>query len=438
MEINFDKQQKNLGVIKISVNKTDFQPRVDQKIKEYSKTANFKGFRPGKVPPGLIRKMYGNALIVEEINRLVSEKLDTYLKNSDLQFLGEPIPIQKDKSFDWENEEPFEFEYEVGFAEPFKIVLDKKFKIYKYSVKINDEVINDTVENLQRQFGEVEQTDIANEKDTLTGQVTSKDRVIKESLNIDLRNAKKATLEKLIGIRIGEEVQINLKKGFKNEIVIKNQLKFDEEEFKKLEKIKFKVEVINHYKLAPIDQNLFDKTFGKDRVKDESSFREKLKATVTENYSNEEEQFFNHQIREKLIKNSKISIPDDFLKKWLEKSSNVTTPEFLDSRYNLYAKDLKWSLIQDLIIKNKEIKIEHNDIVSEARILIKKQLVNLNIENQENDQIDAYANSYLQDENSENYIKVFNQVRSNKVFNFIKGEISIKEREVSLDEFRKL
>ncbi|MEM6736054.1 MAG: trigger factor [Bacteroidota bacterium] len=438
MEINFDKQQKNLGIIKISVIRTDFQPTVDQKIKEYSKTANIKGFRPGKVPPGLVRKMYGSALIIEEINKLVSEKLDSYLKKSDTRFLGEPVPIRNDKSFDWETQEQFEFEYEVGFAEPFTITIDKKFKVHKYSIQINDEVIDYTIENFQRRFGEVEYTDIVSEKDTLLGKVTFKDGVINKKLSIDLRDVEKATLKKFVGLKIGEEVQIDLKKGFKNEAIIKNQLKFEEEEFKKLEKIEFKLEVINHYKLAPIDQNLFDKIFGKDHVNDENSFLEKMKDMIVEDYAKEEEDFFNYQIQKKLIEHAKISIPEDFLKKWFEKSSHIKTQEFLDLRYPLYVKELKWSLIHNHIAKNQEIKVEHEDVFAEAKILIKKQLLNATVENQVNDYIDAYTHNYLQDKNGENYIKIFNQVQSNKVLDYIKSEISVKEREVSLDEFKKL
>ena len=437
LEINFDKQQKTQGVIKISLNRSDFQPGVDQKIKEYSKTANIKGFRPGKVPQGMIRKMYGSALIVEEINKLVSEKLNNYLKESDTQFLGEPLPVQKDDSFDWDNQENFEFDYEIGFAEPFDLKIDKKVKMDKNSIKIDDQVINETIENLQRQFGEVENPDTVSEKDTLYGKFIPKDGESKD-LSIDLRDAEKSSLKKLVGMKLNDEVEIDPKKGFKNETVIKNQLRLDDEEFKKLKKVKFKLEAINHHKLATIDQEFFDKTFGKDNVKDESGFRDKIKEVVSQNYKGEEEQFFNHQIREKLIDNSKINLPDEFLKKWLEKSNKDITPELLDLEYNSYASELKWSLIRNQIVKNQEIKVEHEDVIAEAKELIKKQLAGSGIGNQMDEQMDAFANNYLQGENGENYMKVFNQVQSNKVLDYIKEQISVKDKEVSLDDFRKL
>lgn len=438
MEITFDKQQKTQGLIKISVNRTDFQPGVDQKIKEYSKTANIKGFRPGKVPPGMIRKMYGTALIVEEINKLVSDKLNGYLKESETQFLGEPIPVQKDESFDWDNQESFDFEYEIGFADAFELKVDKKVKIDRHSIKIDDQVIDETIENLQRQFGEVENPEISSEKDTLYGTVTSKDGDLNKEISIDLRDAEKATLKKLTGLKVGDMVEIDPKKGFKNDIVLRNQLRIDEDEFKKLKKLTFKLDAVNHHKLATIDQEFFDKTFGKDSVKDEASFREKVREVVAQNYKGEEQQFFDYQIREKLIENAKIDLPDEFLKKWLSNSNKEITPELLDLEYGSYSKELKWSLIRNQIVKNHDVKVEHEDVVAEAKELIKKQLAGSGIGGQMDDQMDAFANNYLQGENGENYMKVFNQVQSNKVLSFISDEITVKEKEVSLDDFRKL
>ncbi|WP_425392586.1 trigger factor [Ekhidna sp.] len=438
MDITFDKNEKTQGVIKISVNRADFQPGVDQKIKEYSKTANIKGFRQGKVPPGMIRKMYGNALIVEEINKLVSDKLNTYLKESDTQFLGEPLPSETDQEFDWENQDSFEFKYEIGFAEPFEIKVDKKLKLDKHFIKVDDKVIDETIENLQRQFGEMENPDTTSEKDTVYGTIKSKDGSIDQEINIDLRDLEKGALKKFTGVKIGTEVEVDPKKSFKHENALKNQLRLDDEEYKKLKKLTFTVEAINHYKLAPVDQELFDKTFGKDTVKDEAGFRDRVKEIVSQNYEGESEQFFDHQVREKLTENAKINLPDEFLKKWLIKTNENITPELMELEYTSYAKELKWSLIRNEIVKNNDIKVEHEDVINEAKELIKKQFAGSGIGSQMDDQLDTFANNYLQGENGENYMKVFNQVQSKKVLDYIKGEITVKEKTVSLDEFRKL
>ncbi|MEQ9468440.1 MAG: trigger factor [Ekhidna sp.] len=438
MEITFDKTEKTQGVIKISVNRADFQPGVDQKIKEYSKTANIKGFRQGKVPEGMIRKMYGNALIVDEINKLVSDKLNSYLRESDTQFLGEPLPVKTDENFDWENQESFEFRYEIGFAEPFEVKVDKKVKLDKHSIKVDDKVIDETIENLQRQFGEMENPEISSEKDTLYGRVKSKDGSVDQEISIDLRDVEKGSLKKLVGIKNGAEVEVDPKKSFKHESVLKNQLRMDDDEFKKLKKLTFSLKAINHYKLAPVDQELFDKTFGKGTIKDEAGFRERVKEIVSQNYKGEEEQFFNHHVREKLTETAKINLPDGFLKKWLIRTNENITPELMELEYGSYARELKWSLIRNQIVKNQGIKVEHEDVINEAKALIKRQFAGSGLGDQMNDQLDTFANNYLQGENGENYMKIFNQVQSNKVLDYIKSEVTIKEKAVSLDEFRKL
>lgn len=438
MDITFDKTEKTQGVIKISVNRADFQPGVDQKIKEYSKTANIKGFRQGKVPTGMIKKMYGNALIVDEINKLVSEKLNGYLRESETQFLGEPLPVQQDVEFDWENQESFEFEYKIGFAEPFEVKADKKVKLEKYFINVDDKVIDETIENLQRQFGEMENPEVSSEKDTLYGQVKSKDGEIDQEISIDLRDVEKGTLKKLVGIKNGTEIEIDPKKSFKHDNVLKNQLRMDEDDFKKLKKLTFSLKAINHHKLAPVNQELYDKTFGKDTIKDEAGFRARVKEIVSQNYKGESEQFFDHQVREKLTDSAKINLPDEFLKEWLIKTNDNITPELMELEYTSYAKELKWSLIRNQIVKNQEIKVEHEDVINEAKELIKKQFAGSGIGNQMDDQLDTFANNYLQGENGENYMKVFNQVQSQKVLEHIKNEVTVKEKTVSLDDFRKL
>lgn len=439
MDINFDKSGKTEGVIKISVKRADFQPGVDQKIKQYSKTADIKGFRKGKVPTGMIKKMYGQSLIVDEINKLVSEKLNSFLRESDTQFLGEPLPQMADKAFDWDNDEQFDFGYEIGFAEPFELKIDKKVKLEKYEIKVDDQVLDETIENLQRQFGETENPEVSAENDILYGSVKSKDGSIDKEISIDLRDVEKATLKRLIGIKLETEIELDPKKSFKHDNVLKSQLRIDDEELKKIKgKLNFTLKAVNHHILAPVNQELWDKTFGKDSVKDETEFRLKVKDAVSKNYESESENFFDHQLREKLSDAAKINLPDEFLKKWLLRTNENITQDMIDTEYSMYSKELKWSLVRNKIVKDQEIKVENEDVVNEAKELIKKQFAGSGLGDQMNDQMDTFAQNYLQGENGENYMKVFNQVQSEKVLTYIKNEITVKDKMVSLDEFRKL
>lgn len=437
MEISFDKTDKTQGLIKISVNKADYQLGVDQKIKEYSKTANIKGFRKGKVPVGMIKKMYGSALLVDEINKLVSDKLNSFLREEGTQFLGEPLPEKSEESYDWENQEVFDFNYQIGYAQPFNLKIDKKLKVEKYSIKVDDSVLDETIDNLRRQFGEVENPEVSSEHDTLYGQATSSDGLVDQEINIDLRDVEKSAAKRLTGLPLEAEVQLDAKKSFKNENALKSQVRLKEDDFKKLKKFTFKLKAVNHHNLAPIDQELFDKSFGKGVVQDETEFRIKVKEAISKNYESESDKFFDFQLVKKLSEKAKIDLPDDFLKKWLLRSNENINEELLDEEYDSYAKELKWSLIRNKIIKDQEIKVEHEDVNNEAKELIKRQFAGSGLPEM-NDQLDTFANNYLQAENGENYMKVFNQLQSDKVLGFIKSEATVKDKQLSLDEFRKL
>lgn len=440
MEITLDKIDKTTALIKVSLKEDDYQPGVAEKIKDYSKKANLKGFRPGKVPVGLIKQMYGKSIKVEEINKLVSDKLNGYLRESDLQFLGEPMPREEDfETIDFDNQKDFEFTYNVGFAEHFDLKVDDKLKVDKHSIKIDDKVIDETIENLQRQFGETETADESAAGDVVYGPIKSKDGEIDKEINIDLNDTDKSSAKKLTGVKIGDEIELDPKKLYTDSHKLHHQLGISHDEFDALKgKLTFTVQGITRQKLAEVNQELFDKTFGEGSVKDEKEFREKVAESVGQSFKNEEEQYFDYQLREKLVEKANINVPDDFLKNWLLKTNDQITPEILKDEYETYSKELKWSLVRNKIVKEQDFKVENDEVLEEAKNLIRQQFGQAGLIGQIDDKLDMFAQNYLQAENGDNYMKVYNQVQNKKVFTFIKDNVSIKEKKVTMDEFRKL
>lgn len=440
MEITLDKIDKTTALIKVSLKEDDYQPGVAEKIKDYSKKANLKGFRPGKVPVGLIKQMYGKSIKVEEINKLVSDKLNGYLRESDLQFLGEPMPREEDfETIDFDNQKDFEFTYNVGFAEHFDLKVDDKLKVDKHSIKIDDKVIDETIENLQRQFGETETADESAAGDVVYGPIKSKDGEIDKEINIDLNDTDKSSAKKLTGVKIGDEIELDPKKLYTDSHKLHHQLGISHDEFDALKgKLTFTVQGITRQKLAEVNQELFDKTFGEGSVKDEKEFREKVAESVGQSFKNEEEQYFDYQLREKLVEKANINVPDDFLKNWLLKTNDQITPEILKDEYETYSKELKWSLVRNKIVKEQDFKVENDEVLEEAKNLIRQQFGQAGLIGQMDDKLDMFAQNYLQAENGDNYMKVYNQVQNKKVFTFIKDNVSIKEKKVTMDEFRKL
>ena len=440
MDISLDKTENNEALIKIKVNEQDYQPGVDQKIKEYSKKANLKGFRPGKVPPGLIKKMYGQSFLVEEINQLLGESLSKYLRESDLQFLGEPLPVREEMSqLDWDNQKDFEFKYDVGYAGDFDLKIDKKVKVEYFKIKVDDKQLQETIENVQRQFGEESATEEIAADDLVTGKLVSEAaEVDRDEVTIDLRECQKAGNSKLIGAKVGATVQLDSKKFFTDADYLKRIAGMTDEHLKAAKnKFDFTISAIKHVVPSELNQELFDKTFGKDTVKSEEEFKEKVKETVAGNYNRESDQLFEYKIKELLREKAKISLPDNFLKRWLLETNEKMTEDVVDAEYEGYHRELQWSLISNHIAKSNEIKAEHEDVLEEAKQQILQQFGGPAIAEQLGDQLDQFANNYLQGENGDNYMKVYNQVVSRKIMEYVKSEISKKEKEVSLDEFQK-
>ncbi|MEP2026850.1 MAG: trigger factor [Reichenbachiella sp.] len=436
MDIQLDQISKTEALIKINLKEADYQPKVEEKLKEYSKKAQIKGFRPGKVPKSLITKMYGKSVQVEEINTMVSHKVMDYIKENDIQILGDPLPnAEKAANMDWENSKDFEFEYEIGIAPEFDLKVDSKIKVDTFSIKIEDKLIAETVNNLQKQFGETTNPDVSESGDSLYGEIVIEgDDENAAGTLLDFDHVDKKVQKEMAGKKAGDVIEFDPAKAIKNEdqrnaFLATNQGLTG--------KIKFEVKKVNRITPAEINQDMFDKTFGKDAVKTEEEFKEKIKVSIGENYVKETEGYTELKIRDKFIEKTKMELPDTFLKKWLELSNkNNLTKEQIDTDYPLYANDLKWSLIKNKIATDNEIKTEHEDVVNEAKNMIRVQFGSMGMSDAMEQNIDSFADNYLKGEEGQNYMKLNEKVFNDKVMAFIKENITIKAKEVTADEYR--
>ncbi len=440
MEIVLDKKDKTQASIKISLKESDYQPSVTQKLKDFSKKANIKGFRPGKVPFGMINKLYGKSILAEELNKILSDELNKYLRTSDLLIVGEPLPNEDDfQSLDLDGQKDFDFHYTIGFATDFDVPVNDKLKVEKNTIKIDKKVIEETTANLQKQFGEISNPETPAEGDVLHGTIVASEIDHTQEIAIDLSETEKAITKKLIGLKLNESIDFDPKKLYTDTHQLHHQLGVSHDNFEALkEKMTFTLKAIDRTTPAPIDQALFDKTFGEGKVTTKEEFDEKIKEALSVNYKNEEEQFFTHKLRETLVDKAKIELPDEFLKTWLMKTNPQITEEMLQKEYAAYAQELKWSLIRNKIASSQGLKVENDEVLGEAKSMIRAQFGQAGMMGQLEDQLDTFANNYLQGENGENYMKIYNQVMANKVFDYIKSQITIKEKAVSQEDFRKL
>jgi trigger factor len=436
LDIQLEQTSTTEGLIKVKLNEADYQNNYQQKLKEYAKSANLKGFRPGKVPPGLIKKMYGASILVEEVNKLLVDGLRNYIQKNDVKTIGEPLPNEeKAKSIDWETQKDFEFEYEIGLVPEFDLKTD--FKITRYQIKIDDKELNEQIEKLKKQYGKVEQPEKSEAGDSIYGQLIQESNEFSKETAIYTDKVDKKMAKKFVGLTNGDSVTFDIQKLFADNHDLAHFVHESEEEAKKLKgEFTFEVKDISRNIPAELNQELFDKIFGKDEVKTEKEFKEKYRETLAKNHERDSDYLLSRDIQKELLDKTKIETPDGFYKKWILRSSSEISEEELDKDFEHYIRDLKWSLIKDKISEEHDIKVVNDEVIEKTKELFRAQFGGSASPEMEA-YMDQFANNYLQQENGQNYMNIYNTVRTDKVIDKLKETLKITDKKVTKADFEK-
>jgi len=450
LEITLDKITPTEALIKINLKKDDYQPKVDEKVKEYSKKANLKGFRQGKIPIGIIKKMFGKAIIAEEVNDLLFKNLNEYIKEHDLQLLTDPEPNrEKVEDINWEDQKEFEFEYSVGLAGEFELK-PEQLSIRRYTIKINEKLVNETLENLRKQHGTMTNPEKSEEGDVVFGDIKHIASKTTNTHAIDLNKVDKRERSKLIGVKKDDVIGFDMKRAFKDNHQASHILDVSEDEYKKMKgPFDILVKNINRQIPADINQEFFDKIYGPDQVKNETEFREKIEVSIREDYKYETEIHFERSIQKALLEKTKVQLPEAFLKsKLVDRSKNdeQLTEDYINEHFPNYINDVKWSLFQNRIIKENNLKVEHDEVTEKSKELIRKQFgsspqfaeqLESSAEQLESS-IDQFAQNYLTAEEGKNYRQLYSNLINQKVFESLKNKVKAKEKSISAEYFGKL
>ena len=442
MEITLNKKTNTEGLIKIKLTEGDYQPKVEEKIKDYARKANIKGFRAGKVPSGVVRKMYGKSILVDEINHMLSHKLTDYIKDNNIKILGEPLPnLESASAINWDTQKDFEFEYQIGMVDDFRYDVSSNVKVKSYPIEIDDKTIDETISDLKKRFGKVSYPETSDAEDNLFGELRAAEGDWKkDAAFIPVEKVDKKEQKKFVGVKKEEEVEFDLKKAFTDDSTLATILGVSADEAKAAKgKYIFKVNTISRVEPAAVNEELFDRVFGPGVVKTEEEFINKVKETVKENYNRESDHFLEHNIEDYFIENTKIELPDAFLKSWLKASSKgEVTDSVLENEFGAYSRSIKWDLVKNRIADDNQIKVDANDVKQKAKELIIGQFGGQGFADQLGDKLDAIADNYLSNENGQNFMKLYNQLRQERILKFIKENITVQEKKVSVDEFKKI
>ncbi len=435
------------ATITISIEKADYSEKVEKTLRDYRKKANIPGFRPGMVPLGLLKKMYGKSILAEEINKILSDELYKYIQDNSINLLGEPLPNETEqKDIDFSTQEDFEFVFDLGLAPEFEVELNKKDKVKYYQITPSEEMINNQIKSYTGRYGKYVQEESVEEKDMVKGVLTElTEGKVKES-GIQVQDAvltpaymkDEASKALFAGAKVGDTITFNPKTAFENEAEISSLLKISKEEVAEVTAdFQFTIESITRYHEAEVDQDLFDKVYGEGVVKSAEEFTEKIKANIQETLAQDSEYKFGIDAREVLVKKyDDLAFPDTFLKRWLMATNKNLTAETLETDYPKMIADLKWQLIKDKIAKSNDIKVEKDDVEDFGRKIARSQFAQYGMIGMDDAILDNYVKDMLKKE--ETLKNIIDKVAENKVLDIIKNAVKVDTKEVSIEEFNKM
>ncbi|NVK48894.1 MAG: trigger factor [Cyclobacteriaceae bacterium] len=439
MEITLDKHSANQASIKIKLTEADYQTKVDAKLKDYAKKVNIKGFRPGKAPLGMVKNIYGTSVLVDEINNILGESLNNYLKEQTFRILGDPLPVEKvEEKIDWKNQKDFDFEYKIGFIENFELPIDQSIKASKYSIKVDDKLVDETVANLKSQYGKSTNPETAEAGDHVYGDLAAKEGEFSKTVSLDLSKITKKLADKFIGKGKDEVIEFaakDVKKGQWEEAFGLNE----EETSAISDNLTFTIKNVNRTEEAQMDQEFFDKIFGPDQVKSEEEFLNKVRETLQSSYDREAKVFTEEELKKILVEKANLDLPEAFLKEWLLKANDgKVTEQDVENEFPVYARQLVWSLVSNEIARANEIKAEHQDVIEKTKEMIREQFASSGLGASMEDSMDLFVDNYLKGNEGQNYMNMLTSVQNDKVLDFVQEKISLKEKAISLDEFKEL
>ena len=436
--MNITRENKDAlnAVVTIAIEKEDYAEKVEKTLTDYRKSANIPGFRKGQVPMGLVKKQYGKAVIAEAVNKLLQESLGKYLTEEKLDVLGSPLPQDQD-SIDWDADN-FSFAFDIGLSPKFEIKLNGRRALTHYKIVADDKLIKDQITNIQKQYGQLISKDVVSDGDEVTGVFFNDEAGIESTTTLSLEKLKgKSNVKKFIGAKVGDIITLKTKGLFQDAQDLTTHLKTEQAMAKSLDVVvTFTINEINTRGLADLDQELFDKLFGKDAVKTVTDLKEKLKADAEKQFVQQSDQKLLNDITEYMVENTKFKLPAEFLQKWLQTAGEAPLTESqAKAEYEKSEKSMRYQLIESKLIVDNKLQVNFEELKAFAGQMIKAQMAQFGQLNPSEKEIEDIVARVLS--NHDEVKRMSEQLTSQKLLTFYKENAKLKEKKISYDAFVK-
>lgn len=424
------------AIVTIELAKEDYQGNVDKVLSDYKKNANVPGFRKGAIPMGMIKKQYGKAVLFEEVNKILQDKLNNYLVEEKLDILGNPLPVLNE-NFDWDAE-VLSFDFELGLAPEFTVDLEGKNKITKYTVIADDAMLDEQIEHIQKQYGKLVSKDVVSEEDEMAGVFVNEEAGVNSEVTIPVTAFRtKTNQKKFIGKKVGDQVTVNTKGLFDDEHKLMQYLGLDHDTVHGLEiDVVFTINEINVTEKAELNQEFFDKLFGEGKVTSVEELKEKIKEDAEKQFAAQADQKFMNDVLEHLIESTEFDLPSEFLKKWLQTAGDTPMSEAeAAEEYEKSEKGLRYQLIEGKIMTSNDLQLNFEEIKEYTTGLIKQQMAQFGQADPSDADVENIVGRVLS--NQDEMKRISEQVMNEKMLALFNDKVKAKVKEIPYKDFVK-
>ncbi len=422
------------AVLTLSVAKDDYAPKVEKLLKNYQKNAVIPGFRKGAVPYKMIEKQYGKAVLLEEVNKIIQEELNNYLKEEKIDILGNPLPVAQD-NFNWDADD-FQFEFELGLTPQFDINIEEIKNVTQYKIIADDKLLEEQVARIQKQYGKMASKDVFEKGNDVSGTFANEEKGIDAPAQFSCDIFKSKDTEKLfIGKKVGDVITLKTKGLFDDDHQLMDYLKIGHDDVHGLDiEVNFTINGITETEPAELTQELFDKLFGEGKVSSVEEIKQNIKEDAERQFEGQSNQKFLNDVVDELLKNTQFELPSTFLKKWIQTVGETPlTPEQAEEEFEKSEKGLRYQLIEGKVMSENNLQITFDELKEFTAEMIKKQMAQFGQMNPTDEDVQGIVARVIS--NQDEVKRLSDQVMSEKMLNLYKEKVKSKVKEVTYQEF---